>query len=72
MLFDDKTINRIMKKYSDVFDILAYYDKTHEKLWGRGRVDITLNRKIIKKLRDLKKKTGKPISRIIEDAVQQI
>ncbi len=72
MLFDDKTINRIMKKYKDVFDILEHYDRTHEKLWGRDRIDITLHRKVIKKLKDLKKKTGKPLSRIIEEAVQQI
>jgi len=72
MQFDDKTIKKIMQKYKDVFDSLEYYDKTHEKLWGRERVDITLNRKIIRKLRDLRKKTGKPVSRIIEDAVQRI
>jgi len=63
MQFDDKTIKKIMQKYKDVFDSLEYYDKTHEKLWGRERVDITLNRKIIRKLRDLRKKTGKPVSR---------
>lgn len=72
MQFDDKAIKRIMKKYKDVFDILEYYDKTHGKLWGRERIDITLHRRIIKKLRDLKKKTGQPISRIIEDAVLRI
>jgi len=72
MRFDNKNINRIMKKYKDVFDILEYYDKTYQKLWGRDRIDITLHRKVIKKLKDLKKKTGKPISRIIEEAVQQI
>jgi len=72
MPLDKKTIKKIMKRYKDVFDILEYYDKTHKKLWGRERIDITLHRKIIKKLKDLKQQTGKPISRIIEEAVLQI
>ncbi|MDO8509417.1 MAG: ribbon-helix-helix domain-containing protein [Nanoarchaeota archaeon] len=71
MRFDEKNINRIMKKYKDAFDILEYYDRTRIKLWGRERIDITLHRKIIKKLRDLKKKTGKPISRIIEESLEK-
>lgn len=72
MPFDEKTVKRIMQKYKDVFDILEYYDRTHEKLWGRRRIDITLHRKIIKKLKDLREKTGKPVSRIIEEAVERI
>lgn len=72
MQLDEKTIKRIRKKYKDAFDSLEYYDKTHEKLWGRERIDITLHRKIIKKLKDLKQKSGKPISRIIEDAIKNI
>ena len=61
-----------MKKYKEVFDSLAHYDETREKLWGRERIDITLNKKIIKKLKELKERTGKPVSRIIEEAVEQI
>ena len=72
MLLDEKTIKRIIKKYKDVFDSLEYYDKTHKKLWGRGRIDITLHRRVIKKLKDLKQQTGKSVSRIIEEAIQQI
>ena len=72
MRFTDKNIKRIINKYKDIFDSLKHYDKTHEKLWGRKRIDITLNRRIIKKLRDLSEKTGKPVSRIIEEAISKI
>ena len=46
--------------------------KTREWPIGRKRIDITLSKEIIKKLRELKEKTGKPISRIIEEAVAEI
>ena len=43
------------------------------KSFGRKRIDITLNQRVINKLKDLKKqKTGKPISQIVEEAVQQV
>ena len=71
MQFDEKTIKRIKEKYKDAFDALEYYDKTHKKLWGRERLDITMHRKLIKKLRDMKAKTGIPISQLIENAVIQ-
>ena len=71
MRFDKKTIEKIKKKYKDSFDALEYYDKTHKKLWGRERIDITLHRKIIEKLRKKKEETGKPISRLIEEAIIQ-
>ncbi len=48
------------------------YDKTGEWPIGRERIDITLDKKVIKKLKSLKEKTGKPISRIIEEAVKKI
>lgn len=72
MQFDNKTINRIKKEYKDVFDILIKYDETREWPIGRARIDITLDKKIIKKLKEMKDKTGKPISRIIEEAVSKI
>jgi hypothetical protein len=62
-------INKIRKKYKVVFKILADYDKTHKLQIGRERIDITLNKKIIQKLREIKEKTGKPISQIIEEAI---
>ena len=69
MPLSEKTRKKIMKKYKYVFEALAHYDETREKSWGKERIDITLSRSLIKKLKDLKKKTGKPISRIIEQAL---
>jgi len=64
-------INEIMKKYKKHFDELEHYDKTREKLWKKKRIDITLNQRVINELKKLRKKTGKPISHIIEDAVEK-
>ena len=60
-------INRIMKKYKDAFEMLENYDKTRELPFKRKRIDITLSVETINKLKKLKEKTGKPISRIIEE-----
>ena len=58
-----------MKEAKQVFDELEHYDKTREKLWARDRIYITLNKRIINKLKSMREKTGKPISRIIEEAI---
>ena len=60
-------IKQILKKYKDVFEILEQYDKTRELPFQRKRIDITLSVETINKLKQLRKKTGVPISRIIED-----
>ncbi len=65
-------INEIIRKNKEAFEILVEYDETHELPIGRERLDVTLDKKIIKKLKDLKNKTGKPISRIVEEAVCKI
>ena len=62
-------IKRILKEYKDVFEALENYDKTQELLFQRKRIDITLSVETINKLRKIKEKTGKPISRIIEERV---
>ena len=56
-----------MKKYRDSFEILENYDKTREFPFQKKRIDITLSMATINKLKELKEKTGKPISRIIEE-----
>lgn len=61
-----------MKEGKEIFEMLEEYDKTREWLIGRARIDITLGRRTIKKLQEIKKKTGKPISRIIEEAIENI
>ncbi len=66
MTLKQEQINKILKKYKDVFEILENYDKTHELPFQRKRIDITLSVETINKLKALKQKTGKPISQIIE------
>lgn len=60
-------IKKILKKYKVVFDNLENYDKTRELPFMRKRIDVTLSIETINKLKKLKEKTGKPISRIIEE-----
>ena len=72
MSLGEKEIQRIFKKYKTVFEEIEHYDQTREKLWARKRIDITLNQRIINKLRELSGKTGKPVSHIIEEAISKI
>jgi len=62
-----KIINKILKENKDVFEMLENYDKTRELPFQRKRIDITLSVETIKKLKKLKEKTGKSISRLIEE-----
>ncbi len=61
----------ILKKYKEVFEALEYFDKTGKLPFQRERIDLTLSAETIDKLKELKKKTGKPISRIIEEKIQK-
>jgi len=67
MQFTKKTINKILKENKKSFEMLENYDKTRELPFQRKRIDITLSVETINKLRKLKEKTGKPVSRIIEE-----
>ena len=67
-----KQHEKIMKQGKELFEIFEVYDKTREWPIGRERLDLTLSKSVIKKLKDLKEKTGKPVSRIIEEAVEGI
>ncbi len=69
MQLDKKTINRILKKNKKAFEMLENYDKTRELPFQRKRIDVTLSVETINKLKKLKEKTGKPISRIIEERI---
>ena len=60
-------INKILKENKDLFKILENYDKTTENPFQRKKLNLTLSVTTINKLKELKQKTGKPISRIIED-----
>ena len=67
---EQKQINYILKKYKELFDYLENYDNTRELPFQRKRIDITLSIKTLKKLNQIKEKTGKPISQIIEECLQ--
>ncbi len=62
-------IKKIIRKYHDVFEALENYDKTGELPSSRKRIDITLSVKTISKLKNIKEKTGKTISQIIEEKI---
>ena len=68
-MMKQKQIKKIMRKYKDVFEMLENYDKTHELPFQRKRIDITLSVETINKLKELSNKTGRPISRIIEERI---
>jgi len=69
MQFDKKTIKRILKENKEAFEMLENYDKTRELPFHRKRIDLTLSVRTINKLKELREKTGKPISRIIEEKI---
>jgi len=60
-------IPRIMKKYRKLFEDLENYDKTRQLPFYRKRIDITLSARTINRLKQESKKTGKPISHLIEE-----
>ncbi len=62
-------IKQILKENKEAFEILENYDKTHELPFQRKRIDITLSVATINKLKQMREKTGKPISRIIEEKI---
>ena len=72
MQLNEKEIKRIFNKYKKAFEEMEHYDKTREILWGRERIYLTLDKKLLKKLKELKQKTGQPISRIIEKALKNV
>ena len=61
--------DKILKKYRHIFETLENYDKTRELPFQRKRLDITLSVAAINKLKQLSLKTGKPVSRIIEEKI---
>ncbi len=67
MQLNKKTINRILRENKEAFEMLENYDKTHELPFQRKRIDITLSVKTINKLKKIRERTGKSISRIIEE-----
>ncbi|HJX50289.1 hypothetical protein A3K73_06180 [Candidatus Pacearchaeota archaeon RBG_13_36_9] len=68
-MITQKRITEIKRKYAEIFEILENYDKTHELPFQRKRIDLTLSIETINKLKKMSQKTGKPISRIVEESI---
>ena len=68
-MIKQKKINKILRKYRDVFEMLENYDKTRELPFQRKKIYLTLSVAALNKLKALRQKTGKPISRIIEERI---
>lgn len=66
-----KKHRKIIEKYKHLFDALENYDKTRELPFQRKRIDITLSVETLNKLKNISAKSGKPISRIIEERVSE-
>jgi len=62
-------IKIILKENKEVFDLLEKYDQTRELPFRRKKIYLTLSVETINKLKKLREKTGKPISRIIEEKI---
>ena len=71
-MVNNRMEDKIIRKYKELFEALENYDKTRELPSQRKRLDITLSVRTINKLRKLKEKTGKSISQIIEEMVENI
>ena len=50
-------------------EMLEYFDEHRKLPFERKRIDITLSVRTIDKLKKIKEKTGKPISRIVEERI---
>ncbi len=61
--------DKILRKYAEMFKALEEYDRTHQLPFQRKRIYLTLSVAALNKLKALKQKTGKPISRIIEERI---
>jgi len=61
--------DKILKKYKELFEALENYDRTRELPSQRKRIDVTLSVRAINKLKELSKKSGKPVSHIIEEKI---
>ena len=72
MQLTEELHKKIMKQGKNVFEILSQYDKTREWPIGRARIDITLSKRTIQKLKKIKEKTGKPVSHIIEEVLENL
>ena len=56
MPLSERKIKTILKKYRELFETLARYDETREWPIGRKRIDITIDKRLLKKLDEIMNK----------------
>jgi len=61
--------DNIPKRYKEAFEQLENYDKTRELEVGRKRIDITLEKRLIKRLKNISRLKHQAVSRIVEEAL---
>ena len=61
----------IVEKHKALFTALEEYDRSHTLPDDRQWVTVTLSRRTVQWLRQLKKKTGKSVSRLVEEAIRE-
>jgi len=59
MCMNNREIQKIMRKYKDVFETIENYDKTRVLPFQRKRIDITLSVDTIKKTQGTQRKNRK-------------
>jgi hypothetical protein len=62
--------DKIIKIYREMFKALEEYDRTRSLPFQRKKIYLTLSVETINKLKKLREKTGKPVSRIVEECVR--
>jgi len=59
-------LNKLLKQGRKALELLEYYDNNRELLIGRKRIDITLDKNLILRLKKESKEKNMPLSRLIE------
>lgn len=67
-MISEEKFKEIYEKNKQHFDEIDYYDNTRIALWEKSGISVYLKNRTIKRLKELSKKTGKPVSHIIEEA----
>lgn len=64
-------LNKLFREGKEGLKLLEHYDKTKELLVGRKRIDLTLDKKLILKLKKEAKEKNIALSRLIENKIKQ-
>lgn len=68
---NDAELQSLLHEYADALAALEEYDRSRQLPSDRLRVDLTLSRKALRKLRQTSAASGKSMSRIVETAIER-